>query len=147
MSFELVLIGISIHILVWEKLPEWGTWFNTLLGKLPQPLQTLYAQWRCAYCAGFWIALALHAATGLWTIPALASLPGYWGPLSPFVGWFLDALASAALIVAGVITLRAIGLPAMKSYLMKDDFMKTVGAAARGEPQVQKTQPAEISGR
>ena len=128
MSFQLALIGISIHILVWEKLPEWGTWFNTLLAKLPGPLQTLYGQWRCAYCAGFWIALVLHAVTGFWTIPSLASLPAYWGPAAPLVGWFLDALATAALIVAGIITLRAVGLPAMKSYLMKEDFMKQIAA-------------------
>ena len=64
MSFHLALMGISLYILIWEKLPEWGTWFNALLAKLPQPLQTLYQQWRCAYCAGFWIALALHAVTG-----------------------------------------------------------------------------------
>ena len=128
MSFELALIGISIHILVWEKLPEWGTWFTTLLAKLPAPLQTLYGQWRCAYCAGFWIALVLHAVTGLWTIPALASLPAYWGPLAPLIGWFLDALASAVLIVSGVVALRAVGLPAMKGYLFKADFMKQTAA-------------------
>jgi len=126
MSFHLALMGISVHILVWEKLPEWGTWFNTLLVKLPQPLQTLYQQWRCAYCAGFWIALALHAVTGFWTIPALALLPGYWGPFGPIVGWVLDALATAVLIVAGVLALRAVGLPAMQAYLMKADFLNKV---------------------
>ncbi len=125
----MALIGISIHILVWEKLPEWGTWFNALIAKLPNPLQTLYKQWRCAYCAGFWIALALHATTGFWTIPALASLPDYWGPLAPLVGRFLDALASAILILAGVITLGAVGLPAMKSYMMKEEFMKSLAVA------------------
>lgn len=131
MSFQLALIGISIHILIWEKLPEWGTWFNALLAKLPQSLQTLYQQWRCAYCAGFWIALALHAITGLWTIPALATLPEFWGPFGPFIGWFLDALATAVLIVAGVVALRAVGLPAMHSYLMKADFMKKIAQQER----------------
>ncbi|MEM9104148.1 MAG: hypothetical protein AAGC96_00725 [Pseudomonadota bacterium] len=126
MSFHLALIGISIHILIWEKLPEWGTWFNALLAKLPQPLQTLYEQWRCAYCAGFWIALALHAITGFWTIPALAELPAFWGPFGPFIGWFLDALATAVLIVTGVVALRAVGLPAMEFYLKKADFMKKI---------------------
>ncbi|MDA4846263.1 hypothetical protein [Hoeflea poritis] len=125
MSFELALIGVSVHLLIWEKLPEWGTWFNALLARLPQPLQTLYEQWRCPYCAGFWIALVLHGMTGFWTISALAELPAYWGPAMPFVGWFLDALASAVLIQVGILIVGALRLPAMKSYMMKQDFMRS----------------------
>ena len=67
MTFELVLMGTSIHILIWEKLPEWGTWFNTFIAALPGPLRSLYEQWHCPYCAGFWIALVLHGLTGLST--------------------------------------------------------------------------------
>ncbi|WP_136657535.1 hypothetical protein [Nitratireductor sp. XY-223] len=133
MSLELVIIGVSVHLLIWEKLPEWGTWFNALLKSLPQPLQTLYEQWRCPYCAGFWIALALHGMTGFWTLPALAELPSYWGPLTPYIGWFLDALASAVLIAVGILIVNGLRLPAMKSYLMKEDFMKSFGKEKQDE--------------
>jgi hypothetical protein len=44
MTFELVLIATAIHILIWEKLPEWGTWFNTFIAALPRPLSSLYEQ-------------------------------------------------------------------------------------------------------
>ncbi len=128
MTYELVLIGTAVHILIWEKLPEWGSWFNTLLQMLPRPLQILYEQWRCAYCAGFWIALVLHALTGFWTIPALAHLPGNLGVISLPVGWTLDALASATLIYFAVLSIRAIGWPAMQAHLMRKDFMATAFA-------------------
>lgn len=125
MTFELVLIGTAIHILIWEKLPEWGTWFNTLIAAMPSPLRSLYKQWHCPYCAGFWIALVLHGVTGFWTIPELATLPDYLGITAPLIGWILDALASATLIYVAIIGLRAIGLPAMKAHMMKEDFMKS----------------------
>jgi hypothetical protein len=125
MTFELVLIGTAIHILIWDKLPEWGTWFNRLLAALPDPLKTLYGQWRCAYCAGFWIALTLHALTGFWTLPALAALPAHLGIAAAPLGWLLDALASATLIYISVITLNALRLPAMKAHMMKQEFMKS----------------------
>ena len=124
MTFEPVLIGTALHILIWEKLPEWGPWFNRLLAMLPRPLQSLYEQWHCPYCAGFWIALVLHALTGFWTIPALSALPGHLGAAAVPLGWMLDALATATLIYASVIALKAIGLPAMKAHMMKADFMK-----------------------
>ncbi len=88
MSFEAALIGAAIHMLFWEKLPEWGTWFNRMIAALPAPLRTLYAQWRCPYCAGFWIALCLHGATGLSTLAALDTLPAFWGRLGAPLGWF-----------------------------------------------------------
>lgn len=125
MTFELVLIATALHILIWEKLPEWGTWFNRLIAALPGPLRSLYAQWNCAFCAGFWIALAVHAITGFWTIPALAALPGYLSITATPISWFLDALASAALIYTAVLLLRAISLPAMRAHMMKEQFMKT----------------------
>ncbi|MEM9632965.1 MAG: hypothetical protein AAGA50_16660 [Pseudomonadota bacterium] len=125
MTFELMLMGTAIHILVLEKLPEWGTWFQCFLRWLPQPLQTLYEQWRCPYCAGFWIALVLHALTGFWTIPALADLPTYLGVFREPVAWGLDALATATLIYAAILMVKAIGLPAMRAHMMKEEFMKT----------------------
>ena len=125
MTFELVLMATAIHILVWEKLPEWGTGFNTMLGHLPRPVRTLYEQWRCPYCAGFWIALVLHGVTGFWTIPALSNLPSYLGVLRIPVGWTLDGLATATLIYAAILSLKAIGLPAMKAHKMKAEFMQS----------------------
>ncbi|ATG36034.1 hypothetical protein PhaeoP23_01894 [Phaeobacter piscinae] len=124
MTFELTLMATAIHILIWEKLPEWGTWFNTFIAALPRPLSSLYEQWHCPYCAGFWIALVLHGLTGFWTIPDLASLPGYLSVTAIPIGWILDALATATMVYAAIIGLKAIGLPAMKAHMMKEDFMK-----------------------
>lgn len=125
MNLELVLIGVAIHLLFWEKLPEWGTWFNSIIAALPRPFRTLYEQWHCPYCAGFWIALVLHGLTGMWTLTELSELPAYLGHLALPLAWFLDALATATLIYAAIIGLKALGLPAMKAHLMKDEFMKT----------------------
>ncbi|WP_299667864.1 hypothetical protein [uncultured Ruegeria sp.] len=124
MTLELVLMATAIHILIWEKLSEWGTWFNRFIAALPRSLSSLYEQWHCPYCAGFWIALMLHGLTGFWTIPKLATLPKYLGVTAIPIGWTLDALASATLIYAAIIGLKAIGLPAMKAHMMKEDFMK-----------------------
>lgn len=124
MNMTLALVGVAIYILIWEKLPEWGTWFRTGLSRLPVPLQTLYEQWRCAYCVGFWIALALHATTGLWTLPALSNLPTFWGPLAPLIGWFLDALATATLIYLGKFIVDAVSWPAMRGYQMKQEWLR-----------------------
>lgn len=127
MIFTNALIGLALYLLIWVKLPEWGGWFNAGLKRLPNPLQTLYEQWRCPYCVGFWMALALHAITGHWTIPSLADMPAYLGPIAPYIAWFLDALATGTLILIGKLTLDAIGLPAMKGHAMKAEFMKSVG--------------------
>ena len=94
MAIENILLGIAIHQLFWEHLPHWGTWFDRLLKMLPQPLQTLYEQWRCPYCAGFWIGLAVHAMTGRFLFGAFAELPSYWGQLAchwlgSLMPWFL----------------------------------------------------------
>ncbi|WP_020591648.1 hypothetical protein [Kiloniella laminariae] len=126
MNITTALIGFAFYILIWDKLPEWGSWFNWTLQRLPKPLQSLYAQWRCPYCVGFWMALALHGATGLWTLPALADLPGFWGAAAPFVGWFFDALATATLILIFKLSLEAIGLPAMKAHSMRQEFKKSL---------------------
>ncbi|WP_428644633.1 hypothetical protein [Roseibium sp.] len=135
MTFEPTLLGVAIHILFWEKLPEWGSWFNTGLTYLPKPLQTLYEQWRCPYCAGFWIALVLHAVTGFWTIPALSTLPDLlWIP-GAAVAWGLDALATATLIYAAVLSLKAIGLPAMKAHLMKAEFLQNAFPDSAGREE------------
>ncbi len=120
MKFHIALMGIAIYLLFWDKLPNWGNWFKSLINALPQPLQALYGQWTCAYCSGFWIALGLHAMTGLWTIPALASPPEYMGFLGAPAGWFLDALATATLIYTANMALKALGLPILKARLMRE---------------------------
>lgn len=121
------LMGLSIHILFWEKLPSWGNWFNTILNKLPKFLQKLYADWECAYCAGFWIALVLHAMTGLWTIPALSAMN------IPILAWLIDALAAALLIYAGSFAVAAISLPAMRAYSLKATFMEENFSAGKDD--------------
>ena len=125
MNFTPALIGLAAYILIWEKLPTWGTWFNAVVTRLPRPLQTLYEQWRCPFCVGFWMGLVIHAATGFWSLPTLAQLPAYWGVFALPLGWTLDALATGTLMLIGKIALDAIGLPAMKSHLMRDEFMKS----------------------
>jgi hypothetical protein len=125
MDFTLTLTGLSIYILFWEKLPEWGTWFNWIVARLPAPLAYLYAAWRCPYCFGFWVALALHGMTGLYTLPELASMPGYMGLFSQPLAWFLDALATAPMILVGKLVIDAIAAPAIKGHIMKEEFKKT----------------------
>jgi hypothetical protein len=132
MTITNALIGLALYLLIWEKLPHWGSWFNATLRRLPRPLQTLYEQWRCPYCVGFWMALVLHAVTGQWTLPALAELPSYLGPAAVFVGWFLDALATGTLILVGKLLVDAIGLPAIKGHVLKEEFMKTKQASTNG---------------
>ena len=99
MNLEIPLVGVALYLLLWDKLPDWGTWFKTFLSKLPKPLQTLYDYWECAYCFGFWVGLALHATMGIWFLPTLARMPDYWGAAGAPIAWFLDALAAAFVIL------------------------------------------------
>lgn len=122
MSFEAALIGAAIHILFWQALPKWGTWFNRLIAALPSPLRTLYKQWNCPYCAGFWIALALHAGAGLTTLDGLPELPAFWGQFAVPLGWFLDALATAVLLLVIVVAINALRLPAMRAAMLQKEF-------------------------
>ena len=46
MSFTLALMGLALHVLIWEKLPDWGNWFNWIVERLPKPLAYLYDAWR-----------------------------------------------------------------------------------------------------
>ncbi len=126
MDFTLALIGLSTYLLIWEKLPEWGTWFNWLLARLPAPLAYLYQAWRCPYCFGFWVALALHALTGLYTLPALTNMPEYLGAMATPLAWFLDALATAPIILVGKLAIDAIAAPAIKGHTMKQEFIKAM---------------------
>lgn len=129
MEFHLALTGLALHMLIWDKLPSWwGPWFTAIIEALPAPLQTLYHQWNCSYCAGFWLALALHAATGLWTIPALAQPPAHMGIFGLPLNWFLDALATATLIYAGTMALKALGYPVLLARLRREDEVLRVAA-------------------
>lgn len=92
---------------------------------MPRPLKSLCDQWYCPCCAGFWIALVLHALTGFWTLPGLENLPSFVGVLREPVAWTLDALAAATLIYAAILTIKAIGLPAMKAHMMKAAFLNS----------------------
>ncbi len=134
MDFTLALIGLSTYLLIWEKLPEWGTWFNWLLARLPAPLAYLYQAWRCPYCFGFWVALALHAMTGLYTLPALNTMPAYLGVMAQPLAWFLDALATAPIILVGKLAIDAIAAPAIKGHTMKQEFLKAMKQST-AEPQ------------
>lgn len=125
MNIELVLIAASLHILIWDKLPDWfGAWHDRALQALPKPLQWLHEKWRCPYCAGFWLILALHAVTGVWTLPAMASLPidtfGPWPGL--ILGWFFDAMAGAILIVVLMLVIHALRLPALTARRLEADM-------------------------
>ncbi len=121
MNFELALMGLAIHILIWNKLPDWGTWFPKMIASLPRPLRQLYEGWQCPYCFGFWAALALHGFTGIQTLPALSSLPNL-GIVGLPIAWFLDALATATLIYFGSHTLGTLSWGAAKGYFAAQEF-------------------------
>lgn len=133
MNITLALMGLSLYLLIWEKLPDWGTWFNRLIAYLPRPLAYLYEAWRCPYCFGFWIALALHALTGIQTIPALHNAPQALGIGGDMLFWFLDALASATLIMLGKLGLSALAVPAIKGHQLTQEFKKARSVQAAAE--------------
>ena len=126
MSLTLALMGLALHTLIWEKLPDWGNWFNWIVKRLPKPLAYLYDAWRCPFCFGFWIALALHGITGISTLESLASMPQYLGVLGVPIAWFLDALATALLIMFGNLCFSAIAVPAIKGHQMTQEFRKAM---------------------
>ncbi|MEO0487615.1 MAG: hypothetical protein AAF092_17065 [Pseudomonadota bacterium] len=113
MAIENLILGISIHLLFYEHLPHWGTWFMAGIRRLPQPLQTLYEQWRCPYCAGFWIGLVLHALTGTWFLAAFDGAFSVLGPFAEVASWCADGLAFAVMSKLGVMALSALAYPAI----------------------------------
>lgn len=126
MSFDLVLMGLAVHTLIWEKLPDWGNWFLWLIARLPRPLAYLYEAWHCPFCFGFWIALALHSVTGISTVDSLTRMPDYLGLLATPIAWFLDALVTALLIMFANLCFNAIAVPAIKGYQMTIEFRKSM---------------------
>ncbi len=129
MDLTLALLGLSLHILLWEKLPDWGNWFNTIIKHLPKPLAYLYEAWRCPFCFGFWAALALHCLTGVHTLPALdamsAAMIDNLGQGAIVSSYFLDALATATLIMIGQLSLNALAVPAIKGHQMTMEFKQS----------------------
>lgn len=71
----------------------------------------------------------MHAATGQWLFDAFAALPDFWGVARTPLGWFLDALVFASLTKLGVLTVHAIGLPALKGHKAKMAFLAEKDAA------------------
>ncbi|OHU88129.1 MULTISPECIES: hypothetical protein [Pseudoalteromonas] len=122
MNISLALIGLSLHILIWEKLPDWGNWFNWIVEHLPRPFRYLYDSWSCPYCFGFWVALLLHALTSTYTLESLQHMPNYLGVMSQPVAWVLDSLATALLIMVGSLGLKALAVPAIKGHEMTQAF-------------------------
>ncbi|MDG9667270.1 hypothetical protein ONV78_05925 [Hahella sp. CR1] len=124
MDLSAALVGLGIYLLIWEKLPEWGTWFNRVIASLPGPLAKLYEDWRCPYCSGFWIALALHGLVGMTTLSETFRpvFDAAW--LTTPMIWFLDALATATLILVGKLALSALSGPALKGHQMVAEFKK-----------------------
>ncbi|AZZ98678.1 hypothetical protein [Pseudoalteromonas sp. R3] len=122
MTLSLVLMGLSIHVLVWEKLPDWGSWFNALVERLPAPLAYLYSAWHCPYCFGFWAALILQLLTGVYTLPELTTLTESYGLAGTMIGMSLDALVTALLMMIGSLALKALALPAIKGHELTQAF-------------------------
>ncbi|MCG7536901.1 hypothetical protein [Pseudoalteromonas sp. OOF1S-7] len=135
MTFSLVLMGLSIHVLVWEKLPDWGTWFNKLVERLPAPLAYLYTAWHCPYCFGFWVALTLQLLTGVYTLPELATLTETFGLAGTIMTMSLDALATALLIMVGSLALKALALPAIKGFELTQSFKAGMSQAQSTQEQ------------
>ncbi|MCB1330564.1 MAG: hypothetical protein KDK28_14530 [Maritimibacter sp.] len=137
MTYQNLILGISIYLLLWEHLPHWGRWFKRLIAALPGPLQTLYEQWRCPYCVGFWIGLGLHAVTGTWLFPAFAQISADWGPLGGVLGWFFDGLAFAVLNKTGVIAINALSYPALLGMAKKTgDVRRSLRRARRAADRI-----------
>jgi len=126
MDFSLVLLGLTTYVLLWEKLPHWGNWFNWIIERLPKPLAYLYEAWRCPYCFGFWIALCLHAIVGTTTLNVLSESPEQMGNFGVALYCFMDALATAMLIMVSQLAVMAISGPAITGFQMKQEFMQSM---------------------
>ncbi|MFN3248927.1 hypothetical protein [Roseibium album] len=57
--------------------------------------------------------------------PSRSGKPSFVGVLREPVAWTLDALATATLIYAAILKIKAIGLPAMKAHMMKAEFLNS----------------------
>lgn len=118
------LISISIYILIWDKLPHWGSWFNSILSKCPLPIQRLYDQWRCPFCVGFWLAGLIHLALGLWTVEELQADPSFagWPAYATYV--FLDCLSCATLVYIGNLLISVLLASTIRGHEIRIDYGK-----------------------
>lgn len=122
MNVEIVLVALALHILIWEKLPHWGSWFNRILHAMPGPVQALYEGWRCPYCFGFWAALTGHVITQIPTLPLFVESLEPYGAAGLASSYFFDALASAVIIQVGKLSISALGWPAIKGEQASVEF-------------------------
>lgn len=120
MSIQVVLLVWSCHMLLWEKLPEWGTWFNHMIARLPAPLAYLYQAWHCPYCFGFWAALSVHLITGestfSWAMAEQSSV------LLLMLSWVCDALVTAVLVMLISVVYSALSGPAVRGFQLTQEF-------------------------
>lgn len=103
MRLEVALITLAVWFFLTKKVPGWPGF--GWLDRLPGPFGWVWQGWKaCAYCGGFWIALAVRAVTHLQTLPALSGLP--WP-----VDWVLDAFATAILALFGYLVIETMAGP------------------------------------
>ena len=70
---------------------------KAISNKFPKPILHLWEGWTaCAFCGGFWLALALHALTGMQSMPVLSVLP-------LVLDWLPDGLVTAMLTLAAAV--------------------------------------------
>ena len=101
MELSASLVSTGIWLFLFRKIPSWG-WFKSLRKRLPKSLNLLWDGWtECAYCGGFWIALAVRWSTELNTIQFPHRTPAG-------LDWILDALATAVGVLLCVRILDAL---------------------------------------
>ncbi len=116
------LITLSLYILIWEKLPYWGTWFNALLDRSPRWVRVLYQQWRCPFCVAFWIALLLYSLLGLSTLPGLQVITSDEGwPIRVLIVFF-DCLSCATLVYVGQLLISAVLASTLRGHELRADY-------------------------
>ena len=125
------LIALSVYILIWDKLPYWGNWFNYCLSRCPAWLQALYDQWRCPFCVGFWLAGFVHLTVGIWTVGDLEASSYLSRPAFAF-NIFLDCLSCATLVYAGNLLLNVLLSSTIRGHEIRIDYMKSAYKRRRG---------------
>ncbi|ASP40360.1 hypothetical protein CHH28_17495 [Bacterioplanes sanyensis] len=126
MSLQLVLLVWSCHMLFWEKLPEWGSWFSGFIERLPRSLAYLYQAWHCPYCFGFWAAIAAHAITGHTTFVWPMAEQG--SALLLLLAWLSDALVTAVLVMLVSVSYSALSGPAVRGMQLTQEFKQAMKA-------------------
>lgn len=122
------LITLSLYILIWEKLPYWGTWFNALLDRSPRWVRVLYAQWRCPFCVAFWIALLLRFLLGLSTLPDLQVIASNEGWPIRILIVFFDCLSCATLVYVGQLLISAVLASTLRGHELRADYERRLSS-------------------